>query len=294
MRRSPATPARCAWVRPAPTRRRSAQPGAPAEGPSPSGLVDELFSTLVARAPRAAHDDQGLVANAAAARGGTRSGRLASAPARHRPGGRPSPSAGRQPAGAGAGRRRARRAQDRADRRRHADSARRRGRHAHGLAAGDLRVRASGDLPQPYVDPVRIEQVIRNLVDNAVKFSPPTGTDRHHRRRPARRDRGDGEGRGAGRGAGVSRARLRAVLPRRAGQQRRRRGRTRPGDLQAIRRAARRANRARFATRPAAQRSGSRCRWPRPQRRVSLADDEPTDLRPGRRRRAARAALRAG
>jgi two-component system sensor histidine kinase KdpD len=40
----------------------------------------------------------------------------------------------------------------------------------------NLRVRASGDLPQPYVDPVRIEQVIRNLVDNAVKFSPPTGT----------------------------------------------------------------------------------------------------------------------
>src|SRR5215217_7566963 len=39
-----------------------------------------------------------------------------------------------------------------------------------------LRVRAPGDLPRPSIDPLRIEQVIRNLVDNAVKFSPPTGT----------------------------------------------------------------------------------------------------------------------
>jgi len=38
-----------------------------------------------------------------------------------------------------------------------------------------LRVRAAADLPQPSIDPVRIEQVVRNLVDNAVKFSPPTG-----------------------------------------------------------------------------------------------------------------------
>jgi two-component system sensor histidine kinase KdpD len=39
-----------------------------------------------------------------------------------------------------------------------------------------LRVRAPADLPQPAIDSVRIEQVVRNLVDNAVKFSPPTGT----------------------------------------------------------------------------------------------------------------------
>jgi signal transduction histidine kinase len=39
-----------------------------------------------------------------------------------------------------------------------------------------LRVRASADLPHPSIDPVRVEQVIRNLVDNAVKFSPPGGT----------------------------------------------------------------------------------------------------------------------
>lgn len=38
-----------------------------------------------------------------------------------------------------------------------------------------LRVRAAADLPRPAIDPVRIEQVVRNLVDNAVKFSPPTG-----------------------------------------------------------------------------------------------------------------------
>jgi len=39
-----------------------------------------------------------------------------------------------------------------------------------------LRVRAPADLPYPPIDPVRIEQVVRNLVDNAVKFSPTTGT----------------------------------------------------------------------------------------------------------------------
>ena len=39
-----------------------------------------------------------------------------------------------------------------------------------------LRVRAPGDLPQPAIDPVRIEQVVRNLIDNAVKFSASDGT----------------------------------------------------------------------------------------------------------------------
>jgi signal transduction histidine kinase len=38
-----------------------------------------------------------------------------------------------------------------------------------------LRVRIPARLPQPSIDPVRVEQVIRNLVDNAVKFSPPEG-----------------------------------------------------------------------------------------------------------------------
>ena len=38
-----------------------------------------------------------------------------------------------------------------------------------------LRVRAPADLPHPAIDPVRIEQVVRNLVDNAVKFSAPDG-----------------------------------------------------------------------------------------------------------------------
>jgi signal transduction histidine kinase len=38
-----------------------------------------------------------------------------------------------------------------------------------------LRVRAPADLPRPAIDPVRIEQVVRNLIDNAVKFSPASG-----------------------------------------------------------------------------------------------------------------------
>jgi two-component system phosphate regulon sensor histidine kinase PhoR len=39
-----------------------------------------------------------------------------------------------------------------------------------------LRVRVPADLPQPTIDAVKIEQVLRNLVDNAVKFSPVEGS----------------------------------------------------------------------------------------------------------------------
>jgi two-component system sensor histidine kinase KdpD len=39
-----------------------------------------------------------------------------------------------------------------------------------------LRVRVPADLPQPTIDSVKIEQVLRNLVDNAVKFSPVEGS----------------------------------------------------------------------------------------------------------------------
>ena len=43
--------------------------------------------------------------------------------------------------------------------------------------AGDrrFRLRLATGLPRPRIDAVRIEQVIRNLVDNAVKYSPPDG-----------------------------------------------------------------------------------------------------------------------
>ena len=36
-----------------------------------------------------------------------------------------------------------------------------------------LRARVAAELPRPAVDAVRIEQVLRNLIDNAIKFSPP-------------------------------------------------------------------------------------------------------------------------
>ena len=38
-----------------------------------------------------------------------------------------------------------------------------------------FRLRLAAGLPRPRIDPVRVEQVIRNLVDNAVKYSPPSG-----------------------------------------------------------------------------------------------------------------------
>ena len=43
--------------------------------------------------------------------------------------------------------------------------------------AGERRVRLHlpPTLPDARIDPVRIEQVLRNLLDNAVKYSPPTG-----------------------------------------------------------------------------------------------------------------------
>lgn len=42
--------------------------------------------------------------------------------------------------------------------------------------ARQLRVRLAAGLPTLSIDPVRVEQVLRNLLDNAVKFTPPAGT----------------------------------------------------------------------------------------------------------------------
>ena len=155
------------------------------------------------------------------------------------------------------------------------------------LAGHRTEVDLAPDLPMVEVDPVLMEQVLFNLLDNAAKYAPE-GTAIRIRGTHGAERRGAGDrGRGRGHSARPDRAHLRQVPPGAEGRPGARRHRPRPRDLPRLRRGHGRHDRRR-ATGPTgpAPSSPSRCRPPPRSPRVTPHDRRP-DPHPRRRRRAA-------
>ena len=78
-----------------------------------------------------------------------------------------------------------------------------------------VRLNVRPDLPEVFVDPVQIDQVLTNLLENAAAHSPRRWRGAGGRRGVPRRDPGAGRGPGRRHPGGRTRARVRGVLSRR-------------------------------------------------------------------------------
>ena len=127
-----------------------------------------------------------------------------------------------------------------------------------GAAGARIEVSLPDDLPPVSVDPHQIQRAIVNLLENALKYSPPGEPVRVQVARDARRGAAPRDRPRAGRARRRARADLRAVRPRRAhGRLARRRARAR--DRARLRRGERRPRRRSSRGRGRARRSCSRC-----------------------------------